>query len=217
MKRRIKVAPSVIAADQARLGEEVKRMEKAGADLLHIDVMDGHFVPNITIGPDVVCALNKITDLPLDAHLMIAEPQKYIRAFSQAGADYITIHIEACKSNAREVISQIKASGRKAGISLNPSTPLSAIKKLLREVDLVLVMTVEPGFCGQKFMLSVIPKIKSLRKVFKGDIGVDGGIDQDTAGYAVSCGANILACGSYIFRAKNPRRAIQNLKKCQKK
>ena len=217
MKRKIKVAPSVIAADQARLGEEVKRMEKAGADFLHIDVMDGHFVPNITIGPDVVRALNKITDLPLDAHLMIAEPQKYIRAFSQAGADYITIHIEACEGRAREVISQIKASGRKAGISLNPSTPLSAIKKLLKEVDLVLVMTVEPGFCGQKFMLSVTAKIKSLRKAFKGDIGVDGGINQDTAGYAVSCGANILACGSYIFRAKNPRRAIQNLKKCQKK
>ena len=217
MTKKIKVAPSVIAADQARLGEEVKRIEKAGADLLHIDVMDGHFVPNITIGPDVVRALNKITDLPLDAHLMIAEPQKYIRAFSQAGADYITVHIEACKSNAREVISQIKASGRKAGISLNPSTPLSAIKKLLKEVDLVLVMAVEPGFCGQKFMLSVTTKIKSLRKAFKGDIGVDGGINQDTAGYAVSCGANILACGSYIFRAKNARRAIQNLKKCQKK
>ena len=149
MTKKIKVAPSVIAADQARLGEEVKRMEKAGADLLHIDVMDGHFVPNITIGPDVVRALNKITDLPLDAHLMIAEPQKYIRAFSQAGADYITVHIEACEGRAREVISQIKALGRKAGISLNPSTPLSAIKKLLKEVDLVLVMAVEPGFCGQ--------------------------------------------------------------------
>ena len=216
-KRKIKVAPSVIAADQARLGEEVRRVERAGADLLHIDVMDGHFVPNITIGPDVVKALDRVSSLPLEAHLMISNPQKYIKAFSQAGADYITIHIEACKSNAREVISQIKALGRKAGISLNPSTPLSAIKKLLKEVDLVLVMTVNPGFSGQRFMLSVLPKITSLRKIFKGDIAVDGGINQDTARSVVSCGGNILACGSYVFCAKNPRQAIENLKKCQKR
>ena len=216
MRRKIKVAPSVIAADQARLGEEVKKIERAGADLLHIDVMDGHFVPNITIGPDVVRALDKITGLPLEAHLMIANPQKYIQAFSQAGADYITIHIEACANEAQKIIAQIKASGKKAGISLNPATPLSAIKKLLKEVDLVLVMTVNPGFCAQKFMLSVLPKIKSLRKIFKGDIAVDGGINQETARYAVSCGANILACGSYIFSAKSPRRAITSLRECPK-
>ena len=214
MKRKIKVAPSVIAADQARLGEEVKRVERADADLLHIDVMDGHFVPNITIGPDVVKALDKITKIPLEAHLMISNPQKYIKAFSQAGADYITVHIETCKKNASSVISRIKAQGKKAGISLNPATPLSAIKKLLKEVDLVLVMSVNPGFSGQKFMLSVLPKIKSLRKIFKGDIAVDGGINQDTARYAVSCGANILASGSYIFEARNPRQAIQNLRRC---
>ena len=216
MRRKIKVAPSVIAADQARLAEEVKKVERAGADLLHIDIMDGHFVPNITIGPDVVKALNKVTNLPLDVHLMISNPQKYIKAFSQAGADYITVHIETCKNNAQKVIAQIKARGKKAGISLNPSTPLSSIKKLLKKVDLVLVMSVNPGFSGQKFMLSVLPKIKSLRKVFKGDIAVDGGINQDTARYVVSCGANILAAGSYVFEAKNPRRAIESLKRCAK-
>jgi len=217
MRKKIKVAPSVIAADQACLGREVKRIEAAGANLLHIDIMDGHFVPNITIGPDVVSALDKITKLPLDVHLMISRPQKYIKAFSRAGADYITVHIEACKSNAPEVISQIKALGCEAGISLNPGTPFSAIKGLLKEVDLVLVMTVEPGFSGQKFMLSVLPKIKSLRKIFKGDIAVDGGINRDTAGCVVSCGADILACGSYVFRARNPRRAIESLKRCRKK
>ena len=216
MMKKIKVAASMIAADQARLAEEAKKVERAGADLLHLDIMDGHFVPNITIGPDVVRAIDKVTDLPLDAHLMIAEPQKYIQAFSQAGADYITVHIEACANNARKIITQIKAQGKKAGISLNPATPLAAIKKLLKEVDLVLVMTVNPGFCGQKFMPSVLTKIKSLRKIFKGDIAVDGGIDRDTAGYVVSCGANILASGSYIFKARNLHQAIQNLKRCAK-
>ncbi|UCB57663.1 MAG: ribulose-phosphate 3-epimerase [Candidatus Omnitrophota bacterium] len=217
MKRKIKVSPSVIAADQARLGSEVRRIEKAGADLLHIDIMDGHFVPNITIGPDVVSALDKITQLPLDVHLMISNPKEHLEAFAQAGADYITVHIESCKGNAGRVISRIKSLGKKAGVSLNPSTPLSAIKKVLKDVDMVLVMTVEPGFCGQKFMLSVVPKIKSLRKIFKGDIAVDGGINQETAGYVISCGANILASGSHIFKAKNPRRAIEGLRRCQKK
>ena len=216
-KRKIKVAPSVIAADQARLAKEVKRVEAAGADLLHIDVMDGHFVPNLTIGPDVVKALDKVTALPLDVHLMISNPQKYIKQFSRAGADYITVHIEACQKSARRVIAQIKAQGKKAGISLNPATPLSDIKNLLKDVDLVLVMTVNPGFCAQKFMLSVLPKIKALRKIFKGEIAVDGGINEDTAGYVRSCGADILASGSYVFKAKNARRAIQNLRKCPKK
>lgn len=217
MKRKIKVSPSVIAADQACLGSEVKRIEKAGADLLHIDIMDGHFVPNITIGPDVVAALDRITQLPLDVHLMISNPKEHLEAFAQAGADYITVHIEACKNDAQAVISRIKALGKKAGISLNPSTPLSAIKKVLKDIDMVLVMTVDPGFCGQKFMLSVVPKIKSLRKIFKGDIAVDGGINQETAGYVVSCGVNILASGSYVFKAKSPRRAIEGLRRCRKR
>ena len=214
MERKIKVAPSVIAADQSRLGEEVKRIEKAGADLLHIDIMDGHFVPNITIGPDVVRAIDSITNLPLDVHLMISRPQEYIKAFSQAGADYITFHIETCKNNAQKIIARIKALKKKAGISLNPATPLARIKELLKDADLVLVMSVEPGFSGQKFMPGVLPKIEALRKIFKGDIAVDGGINQDTAALAVSCGANILASGSYIFCAGNPRQVIQNLKKC---
>ncbi|MCQ9208594.1 MAG: ribulose-phosphate 3-epimerase [Omnitrophica bacterium] len=215
--KKIKVAPSIIAADQANLASEVKKVERAGADLLHIDIMDGHFVPNITIGPSVVQALDKVTDLPLDVHLMIASPQKYIKAFSQAGADYITIHIESCKGNAQKLIAQIKAQGKKAGISLNPATPLAAIKNLLERVDLVLVMSVNPGFSGQKFMLSVLPKIRALRRAFKGAISVDGGINQDTAGYVISCGVDILAAGSFVFDAKNPRKAIESLKKCPKK
>lgn len=215
--KKIKVAPSIIAADQANLASEVKKVERAGADLLHIDVMDGHFVPNITIGPNVVQALDRVTDLPLDVHLMIASPQKYIKAFSQAGADYITIHIESCKGNAPKLIAQIKAQGKKAGISLNPATPLAAIKNLLERVDLVLVMSVNPGFSGQKFMLSVLPKIRALRRTFKGAIAVDGGINQDTAGYVTSCGVDILAAGSFVFDAKNPRKAIESLKKCPRK
>ena len=215
--KEIQVAPSVIAADQSCLACEVKRIEKAGADFLHIDVMDGNFVPNITIGPDVVKDLNKATHLPLEAHLMIKNPGKYIGAFSQAGADIITVHIEACKKNALKVISQIKAQGRRPGISLNPKTPLSAIKQLLKKIDFVLVMTVNPGFCGQKFMPSVLPKIRALRKIYKGDIAVDGGINQQTADACLACGANILASGSYIFGAKNPRKVIKGLKRCRRK
>ncbi len=213
MKRKILIAPSIIAADQARLGEEVKRIERAGADLLHIDVMDGHFVPNITIGPDVVRALDKITKLPLEVHLMISNPQQYIRSFSQAGADYITFHIEAGQNKTAKIISQIKGLGKKAGISLNPPTPLSAIRKFLKDLDLVLVMTVNPGFCGQKFMPSVLAKIKSLRQIYQGVIAVDGGITGETAGACIACGVTMLASGSCIFRAKDPRRAIRNLRK----
>lgn len=217
MERRIQVAPSVIAADQSCLACEVKRMEKAGADFLHIDVMDGNFVPNITIGPGVVKDLNKVTSLPLEAHLMIKNPGRYISAFSQAGADIITIHIEACKRNAAKIIARIKAQGSRPGISLNPKTPLSAIKRLLKKVDFVLVMTVNPGFCGQKFMPSVLPKIEALRKIYKGDIAVDGGINRHSADACLACGANVLASGSYIFGAKNPRKIIKGLKRCRRK
>ncbi|MFH1046647.1 MAG: ribulose-phosphate 3-epimerase [Candidatus Omnitrophota bacterium] len=216
MQKEIKVAPSVIAADQSRLAEEVKKAQLAGADLLHIDVMDGHFVPNITIGPGVTKDLNKVTDLPLDAHLMIAHPEQYIQAFSDAGADYITFHIEACKKNAAAVIAQIKALKRKAGISLNPATPLSAIKKYLDDVDLVLVMSVNPGFYGQAFIPEVLPKLRNLRKLFQGEIAVDGGINEQTAAEVVAAGADILAAGSYIFKAQDMRKAIESLKKCRR-
>ena len=217
MKKRIKVAPSVIAADQACLGQEVKRVEAAGADLLHIDVMDGNFVPNITIGPGVIKDLRKVSKLPMEAHLMIAHPEKYVAAFAQAGANFITIHIEACASKTLRVIRQIQSLNAKAGICLNPATPLSAIKRYLKQADMVLVMTVNPGFCGQRFMPSVLPKIKALRKAFKGQIAVDGGINQETARSVVSCGADILASGSYIFKARDPRQAILRLKQCQDK
>ncbi|MBN2097542.1 MAG: ribulose-phosphate 3-epimerase, partial [Candidatus Omnitrophica bacterium] len=178
------------------------------------DIMDGHFVPNITIGPDVVRAIDKVSDLPLETHLMIAHPEKYIKEFSLSGADYITIHIETCRRNAKKLIAQIKALGKKAGISLNPDTPLSAINGLLGVVDFVLVMSVNPGFSGQKFILSALPKIKNLRNTFTGDIAVDGGINQETGLSAVSCGANILAAGSYIFSAPDPRQAIESLRQC---
>lgn len=212
MAKIIKIAPSIIAADQMRLGEEAKKVEQAGADLLHVDVMDGHFVPNITIGPDVVRALKKVTSLPLDVHLMIADPQKYIEAFTQAGADYLTVHIEACGKNAQGVIARIKKLGSRAGISLNPGTPLTEIEGLLKDVDLVLVMTVQPGFSGQKFMPGVLPKIASLRGIYTGEISVDGGINGDTAKDALSCGADILAAGSFVFKAKDVRKAISSLR-----
>lgn len=216
-KKKIKISPSIIAADQARLAYEVKRIERAGADFLHIDVMDGNFVPNITIGPGITQALSEASKLPLDTHLMIANPQKYIKSFADAGSDYITIHIETCKSNAQKVIAQIKACGKKAGISLNPATPLSAIKKLLKDVDLVLVMAVKPGFYGQEFKASVLPKIKALRKIYKGIISVDGGINKDTCADVLALGADMLVSGSYVFKAKNTRAAIESLRKCPKK
>ncbi|MFH1245888.1 MAG: ribulose-phosphate 3-epimerase [Candidatus Omnitrophota bacterium] len=208
----IKIAPSIIAADQMRLGEEAKKVGEAGADLLHVDIMDGHFVPNITIGPDVVRALDKVTSLPLDVHLMIADPRKYIAAFTQAGADYLTVHIEACGNDAPGIIAQIKKLGVRAGISLNPDTPLTAIEGLLKDVDLVLVMTVQPGFSGQKFMPGVLPKIKLLRGIYTGEIAVDGGINGDTAKEALACGADILAAGSFVFQAKDVRKAISSLR-----
>ena len=216
-ENKIKISPSIIAADQARLAYEIKRIERAGADLLHIDVMDGNFVPNITIGPGITQALSRVSKLPLDTHLMIANPQKYIKAFADAGSDYITIHIETCKNNAHKVIAQIKACGKKAGISLNPATPLSAIKKLLKSVDMVLVMTVKPGFYGQKFKKSVLPKIKALRKIYKGIISVDGGINKNTYAEVLALGADMLVSGSYVFKAKNAKAAIERLRKYPKK
>ena len=213
MKRRIKVAPSVIAADQARLGEEVQRIEQAGADLLHIDVMDGHFVPNITIGPDVVRALDKVTDLPLEAHLMISNPQRFIQPFSQAGADYITIHIETCKKNASKLISQIKGLGKKAGISLNPDTPLAEIEDCLDVVDLVLIMSVEAGFGGQVFNPVALDRLRQVRDMVVPEVllEVDGGVNEDTIADCAEAGAHLFVVGSALFAKQDYGRYMQEL------
>lgn len=181
--------------------------------MIHIDVMDGHFVPNITIGPVVVKYIRQHTKLPLDVHLMIEEPQKFIDSFIRAGSDMLTLHIETiAKSKIKEQKSRLKARGIKLGISLNPDTPLERIKDVLPVVDFVLVMSVNPGFSGQEFIPQVIPKIKRLRAMFKGDISVDGGINHRVAARLIRAGADILASGSYIFSAKNTRQAIERIR-----
>lgn len=209
----IKIAPSLLSADFSCLDKEISRVEAAGADMLHIDVMDGHFVPNITIGPVVVKFIRKSTKLPLDVHLMIENPQKYTEAFIKAGSDMITVHVETIKGSQLSVLSsQLKARKIKLGISLNPETALSKIKPLLKYADFVLVMSVNPGFGGQEFIFSALRKIKQLRLIFKGDISVDGGINDRTAPLAINAGANILAAGSYIFGAKDVKKAIERIR-----
>lgn len=210
---RIKVAPSILSADFSCLREEIKRVESAGADMLHIDVMDGQFVPNITIGPAVIKSIRKVTSLPLDVHLMIERPQLLIDSFVQAGSNMITVHIEAVQSSEFRVLSnKLRKKGVKAGISLNPATPLAKIKGALKYADFVLVMSVNPGFSGQKFTPSVLPKIKKLRSLFKGDISVDGGVTDLVAASLIKAGANILASGSYIFGARNTKQAIERIR-----
>ncbi len=210
---RIKIAPSILSADFNCLGQEIKKAELAGADMFHIDVMDGHFVPNITIGPVVVKHIRKVTKLPLDVHLMIEEPQKYIDDFIASGADMITVHIETVHSSQFIVYSnKLKRQGIKVGISLNPNTPLTKIKPVLSFVDFVLVMSVNPGFSGQRFIPKVLPKIRELRALFKGDIAVDGGINDLTAKRAYLAGANILVAASYIFNSNNYKKTIRRLK-----
>ncbi len=211
--RTIKVAPSILSADFSCLGQEIKRVELAGADMLHIDVMDGHFVPNITIGPVVVKYIRKVTKLPLDVHLMIKNPQNFIDDFVEAGSDMITVHIETIsKSKIKNQKSKLDKKGVKLGVSLNPNTPLSKIKNVLSLVDFVLVMSVNPGFSGQGFIPAVLPKIKELRSIFDGDISVDGGVNDKVAGSIIKAGANILAAGSYIFAAKNTKLAIERIR-----
>jgi len=209
----IKIAPSILAADFGCLCDEIKKVERAGADILHIDVMDGHFVPNITIGPAVVRDIRKITALPLDVHLMIENPEKLVDEFIKAGSDMITFHIETIsKEKLKRQKEKLKEKNVLMGISLNPGTPLSKIKDVLPMVDFVLVMTVNPGFGGQKFIKEVLSKIKSLRAVFYKDIAVDGGINDVTARQVIEAGANILAAGSYIFGAKDTRSAIERIR-----
>jgi len=210
---KIKVAPSILSADFSCLAREIKRVESAGADMLHIDVMDGKFVPNITIGPVVIKDIRRITRLPLDVHLMIEKPQELVDGFVKAGSDMLTLHIETINASGFKLqAARLKKKKVRVGISLNPNTPLSRIKSVLRYADFVLVMSVNPGFSGQKFISAVLPKIKKLRSIFSGDIAVDGGVNDKVAGKLVRAGANILAAGSYIFSAQDPKRAIQRLR-----
>jgi ribulose-phosphate 3-epimerase len=216
MKQEIMIAPSILSADFTRLAEEIRAVEKAGADLIHIDVMDGHFVPNITIGPLVVKAARKATKLPLDVHLMIENPDRFIPDFAKAGADIITIHAEASK-NLDEDIELIKMNNVKAGVVVNPATPVESIFHVLDKVSMVLLMSVNPGFEGQKFMPEVLPKIRVLRSRVASlgsrvDIEVDGGINLETAKEVIKAGANVLVAGSAIFYAPDYAAVIKQLK-----
>ena len=205
--KKIQISPSILSADFSQLGNEIKRLEEGGADMIHVDVMDGHFVPNLTIGPPVIKALKKHSSVMFDVHLMISPVHEYIEAYSDAGADIITIHPEATK-DLKSSILQIKKLKKKAGVSLNPETKIDIILDVLDQVDLVLIMSVNPGFGGQKFMPEVLTKIKELNKIQKEkklnfDIEIDGGINFDNAKEAIKAGANILVSGTTIFKSNN--------------
>lgn len=210
--RRTLIAPSILSADMARFGAEIGDVTEGGADWIHVDVMDGRFVPNITLGPPVVAALRKVTKLPLDVHLMIVEPERYVEDFAQAGADVISVHVEA-STHLQRTLAEIRRLGKRAGVVLNPHTPETCLEYVLDDVDLVLIMSVNPGFGGQAFLPQVLPKIERLRKLADGrgldvDIEVDGGVTPDTAGRIVSAGANVLVAGSAVFGREDRRAAI---------
>ena len=212
----IKIAPSILSANFAKLGDEIKDVELGGADYIHVDVMDGHFVPNITIGPLIVEAIKPITTLPLDVHLMIDNPDEYIPAFAKAGADIISVHVEACR-HLHRTIQLIKSHGVKAGVVLNPATPVSMIKHIIHDVDLVLLMTVNPGFGGQAFISEVLPKIKDVATYVREnglsvEIEVDGGVNEETAKLCVEAGANVLVAGSAIYNKLNRKEAIEKIR-----
>jgi ribulose-phosphate 3-epimerase len=212
----VKIAPSILSADFSKLGEEIKAVEMAGADYIHVDVMDGHFVPNITLGPLVVQAIRPITKLPLDVHLMIEKPELYIEAFANAGADIITVHVEA-STHLHRTIQMIKKKGVKAGVVLNPATPVDTIKHIIHDIDLVLLMTVNPGFGGQSFIENVIPKIKEVSELVHAyglnvEIEVDGGVNAETAPLCIEAGANVLVAGSAIYGKKDLKDAISSIR-----
>jgi ribulose-phosphate 3-epimerase len=205
--KKIQISPSILSADFSQLGNEIKKLEKAGADMIHVDVMDGHFVPNLTIGPPVIKTLRNYTNIPFDVHLMISPVHKYIKDYAEAGADIITIHPEATE-NLNESISHIKSLKKKVGVSLNPNTKIDVVKKILNKIDLILIMSVHPGFGGQKFMPDVLKKIEQLRKIRKEknlnfDIEIDGGINFDNYKAAINAGANIIVSGTTIFKSNN--------------
>ncbi|MDC2995869.1 ribulose-phosphate 3-epimerase [Candidatus Pelagibacter sp.] len=205
--KKIQISPSILAGDFSKLGSEIKKLEDGGADMIHVDVMDGHFVPNLTIGPPVIKSLRKYTTLPFDVHLMISPVHKYIKNFSEAGADIITIHPEATK-NIKESVDLVKSLGKKVGLSLNPDTQIKTIEKYLGDINLVLVMTVYPGFGGQKFISKILDKIKNLKKIkdeknFNFEIEVDGGINFENNKLVIEAGANILVSGTTIFKDNN--------------
>lgn len=213
--RKVLIAPSILSADFSKLSDEIRAVETAGADWIHIDVMDGHFVPNLTVGPVVVHSIRKVTSLFLDVHLMITDPRTYAPQFAESGADSITFHVEAV-SKPEEMIKAIKALGKKVGMSLRPKTPLSAVLPYISLLDLVLVMTVEPGFGGQKFMADMLPKVAGLKKESEKTnpnlkIEVDGGINAETAPLTVNEGANVLVAGNSIFAQANRSKAIQKI------
>ena len=208
------IAPSILSSDFANLETEIKRLEENGADWVHVDVMDGHFVPNLTIGAPVVKAIKPVTKLPMDVHLMIENPAKYVKDFALAGADIITFHYEATKETTFEVINIIKSYGVKVGISIKPKTPVSAIKPYLDMIDLVLIMTVEPGFGGQKFMEDCADKIIEVKAYSNKDIivEVDGGVNAQTAQHCKKCGVDALVAGSYVFNSDDMKEAIESLR-----
>jgi len=213
----IKIAPSILAADFSKLGEEISKVVKAGADMIHIDVIDGHFVPNITIGPPVVKSIRKVTDKPFDVHLMIDNADEYIDSFIDAGADMVTVHVEAC-THLNRTLGHIRGRGKKAAVALNPATPLTSLEWVMDDIDMVLIMTVNPGFGGQVFIESMLQKIAKLKEMTAMadhdiDIQVDGGIDVDNIYQVTRAGANVIVAGTAIFKADDVKQKIDDLRK----
>ena len=212
----VKIAPSILSADFSRLGDEIKAVEDAGADWIHVDVMDGHFVPNITIGPPVIESIRKVTKLPLDVHLMIEHADRYVKSFAEAGADLLTVHVEACP-HLNRTLQTIRELDVRAGVVLNPATPLSSLEEVLHEIDMVLLMSVNPGFSGQSFIPSMLDKISNLRDIMSHyedeiEMQVDGGVRVDNAGKIKEAGASVLVAGSAIFNSKDYKKTIQQLR-----